>query len=311
MLHEKGHHCGSTALRDALRLKGLLLTEAQVFGLGSGLGFALYDGDVQLTPPQPGRFFVGRSAGFERDLCTTLGAELEEEQFASADEAWPRIEALANAGEFPLVYTDIFHLPYVGARGHWYAHLVGVAGVRDGVAQLADNGYAELQPCAIEDLQRALGTGLPVRVDGSVSVLHLSTAGAVTERATRDAIVRNAYAMTEDAAPGTGVLGLHALPDELRAWEDRTDRERCLRMGGQVVEVRGTGGGLFRKLYAQFLEEAGFPELASLARVSASRFTTLALALEAARTTGRTAEAAEAAEGCAQAEDALWARALE
>src|SRR5438128_12572893 len=97
-MHRKGFHCGSTAMGDALRLKGLDLPETLVFGLGAGLGFALYDGDTTLVPPQASRFFVGRSATFERDLCDTLGARLDAAHFGSAEEAWPIMEAPANGG---------------------------------------------------------------------------------------------------------------------------------------------------------------------------------------------------------------------
>ena len=81
---------------DALRARGLELPEARIFGLGAGLGFAIYSGDTRLTPPQASRFFVGRSPTFERDLCENIGAQLEEEQFGDAEAAWPRIEELVR-----------------------------------------------------------------------------------------------------------------------------------------------------------------------------------------------------------------------
>jgi hypothetical protein len=310
-MHRKGFHCGSTAMGYALRLKGLDLPETLIFGLGAGLGFALYHGDTSLVPPQPGRFFVGRSATFERDLCEAVGAQLEERHFADAGEAWPHIAKLVSRSELPLVYTDLFHLPYVGARGHWFGHLVGIAAIRDGVASVADNEAAELKPCPAADLQKALCTDLPVRGEGC-TVLHVSNALRTPPAgAARDAVLRNARRMTDDAAPGAGMLGLHALPQEIASWADRSDWQRCARLCAQAIEVRGSGGGLFRRVYAQFLEGAGFPELARLSRTAADAYSALASALEAARAenTPRLGEAVERAKRCAEAEEALWASA--
>jgi hypothetical protein len=67
-----------------------------------------------------------------------------------------------------------------------------------------------------------------------------------------------------------------------------------------VIELRGTGGGLFRRMYARFLEEAGLSELSALAVRSADAFSGLAERL-----------APDRARACAAAEEALWKRALD
>ena len=90
------------------------------------------------------------------------------------------------------------------------------------------------------------------------------------------------------------------LADELPEWNGRPDADRCFRLAAQVIEQRGTGGGLFRRMYAQFLEEAGMPELAALCARSADAFSALANRL-----------GPEEALACAAAEEALWKRALD
>lgn len=299
---------------DALRLRGLDLPEDQVFGLGSGLGFSLHDGDPALQPPQAGRFFVGRSPWFERDLCSTLGARLEEEHFRSPADAWRRVEAILRADGFPLVYTDLFHLSYLGARGHWFGHLVGVAGLRGTDALVADNEFQELQPVPVDGLKKALGTCQPVRLSEACTVLQVTSAPrAVPAQAARKAVLRNAQQMTDRGEPGTGVRALRTLPHELIGWAARPDRQRCARLAAQVIEVRGSGGGLFRRMYARFLQQAGMPELADLCVESADAFTALALSLDAANASEKPdfGQAAEQAEECAGAEEALWKRAQE
>jgi hypothetical protein len=313
-MHRKGLHCGSTAMGDALRLHGLDLPEDKLFGLGAGLGFSLHDGDTSLEPPQASRFFVGRSASYERDLCGIVGARLEEDHLRSSAEAWRRVEAVLRADGFPLVYTDLFHLPYVGARGHWYGHLVGIAGLRGSDALVADNEHEELQSCPIENLKAALGTGHPVRRSPTCTVLRVVSAPReVPPDVARKAVRRNALQMTEDADTGAGVRALRSLPHELISWARRPDWQRCARLCGQAIEVRGSGGGLFRRMYARFLRQSGFPALADLCVESADAFTALATALEIARASEKPdlAAAAEHAEECAGAEEALWKHALE
>src|SRR5436305_9231940 len=119
-MHRKGHHCGSTAMGDALRAKGLDLPEPLVFGLGAGLAFSLHDGDTTLTPPQASRFFVGRSLTFESDLCKAVKATLHEQHFATNAEGFAHVRELQRLGEFPLVYTDLAELPYTDSHAHWF-----------------------------------------------------------------------------------------------------------------------------------------------------------------------------------------------
>jgi len=275
---------------DALRAQGLDLPEETVFGLGAGLGFSLWSGDTSLTPPQPSRFLVGRSGTFERDLCEILGATLHEEHFAGPGPALSRIDELLERGLLPLVPTDLAELPYTGARGHWYGHLIAVA-----PGAVWDNEFADPQPISRDQLGRALCAKSPVRREGC-TVLHVTgVPAAVPAEAARRAILLDALHMTE----GGGLNAIEELARELPELRTRTDWPRIERLCGQVIEVRGCGGGLFRRMYARFLREA-LPPLAPLCEAAAQAWTSLAHELTPAR-----------AEACARAERALWAEALE
>jgi len=287
-MHRKGLHCGSTAMGDALRARGLDLSEETLFGLGAGLGFSLHDGDVHLAPPQASRFFVGRSATFERDLCEALGADLRVEQLASAAEAWTRALELLAQGELPLVYTNLRELPYLGAHGNWFGHLIAVA-TRD--ALVWDNEFEQPQLIDPAQLQKALCTALPVPQPGA-TVLWLSSApAAVPAHAARTAILRNALQMQDSE--------LLRLPAEVVEWHTRSDWPRIARLSAQVIEVRGCGGGLFRRLYARFLQRE-LPELAPLCEAAADGWSDFAALLDE-----------KSAEECVRAETVLWARAQE
>ncbi len=275
---------------DALRAKRLDLPEELVFGLGAGLGFSVWSGDTRLSPPQPSRFFVGRSGTFERDLCDILGAAFHQEHFATPAQALARIDELLDRGEIPLAPVDLAELPYTGARGHWYGHLIVV---QRGVVW--DNEFEDPQPIAREQLGRALCNKSPVRGEGC-TILHVEgVPRAVPKGAAPRAVVLNALHMTE----GGGIAAIEEFARELPELRARADWPRIERLCGQVIEVRGCGGGLFRRMYARFLRDA-LPPLAPLCEAAAQAWTAFAADLSPAR-----------AEACAKAESALWAEALE
>src|SRR4051812_12871003 len=167
-MHRKGHHCGSTAMGDALRAKGLDLPEALVFGLGGGLAFSLHDGDTTLTPPQASRFFVGRSPTFERDLCQSVKARLHEEHFATNAEGFEHVRKIQRQGELPLVYTDLAELPYTDSQ----AHGLGPLAAAERPDLVWDNGWAEPQKIEPAQLEKALCNPTPERGEGC-TVLHV------------------------------------------------------------------------------------------------------------------------------------------
>ena len=68
--HRPGVHCGTSALADALRARGVELSEPMAFGLGAGLGF------YYLASPglSPSHVFTGRTLRLEETACEVLGA---------------------------------------------------------------------------------------------------------------------------------------------------------------------------------------------------------------------------------------------
>ena len=282
-MHRKGLHCGSTAMGDALRAKGLDLPEALVFGLGAGLDFSLHDGDTTLTPPQPSRFFVGRSPTFEKDLCDAVQVTLHQAHFESAEAAWKHVERLLASKELPLVYTDLAELPYTDSHAHWFGHLVAipVAG------KVWDNGYPDPQPIEPAQLKKALCNATPERGTGC-TVLHVT--GTPQPPANLQKAVDLQRRKMREALPR-----IRAFAGELASWHGRPDWHRIGRLAGQVIEVRGTGGGLFRRMYAQFLGDAGFSELAMLCKEAADAWTELTRSPDEERATA-----------VAEAEEALW-----
>jgi len=318
--HGVGVHCGSTAMLDALRFAGVTLSEPMVFGLGLGCSFTIHRGNQQLQPPQPTLLFAGRSMSFEEQLCAALLLDASVAKPATAAEAWSAAKALLDEGRPALVTTDLFHLPYLGARGHWGGHLVVLVGHEAGFAFVADNERPALERVTEAELLLAL-EGLAEPAAG------LSVVGSVRPRmplksgdlllAAELAIGSQARLMLSGSDQPEGLSVLEQFPAELRALADRPDWQKCLRLGFQIIELRGNGGGLFRRLYGRFLTEVSrlglsqAGELRTPTLAAADAWTALAQAMETARHRDRPelAEVVRLAEACVEAERTLWTRA--
>jgi hypothetical protein len=314
--HRAGVHCGSTALSDALRARGLDLSEAMAFGLGAGLGF-YYLVSPALTPSH---LFQGRSAHLERTACEVLGAPARERTEDDPARAWAEVRAALDRGFAPILTTDLAELPYWRTRTPFGGHRVVLAGHDDarGVALVADTDRPGLEEVPLEALERARASVSPPFGAPGRPWLEVDAPPRPRPRAEAiaEALRRQAREMLLDADGLAGVSALERFAEALPAWpaeaRDEADRAWCFRYGYQVIERRGTGGALFRRLYARFLAEAeeSVPALAALGlrralEEIAGRWTRLAAGLRAAGDApgaGVTPAVAEEARALARAE---------
>ncbi len=268
--HRPGVHCGSTALADALRARGVELSEPMAFGLGAGLGFYF----VASAALSPSHLFQGRAANLERAACEALGAPARERSEDDPSRAWEGVRSAVDRGLAPILSTDLAELPYHRTRTGFGGHRVVLAGydAARGIALLADGDRPALEEVTLDALERARASvappfGLPGRP--WLEVDAPPTPRPVPELV-REALRRQARDMLFDADGGSGIGALERFAAELPGWpagaSDEADRSWCFRYGYQVIERRGTGGGLFRALYARFLAEAE-AEVPGLARL--------------------------------------------
>lgn len=266
--HHPGVHCGSTALVDALRVRGVDVSEAMAFGLGAGLGF-FYVSSPALSPSH---LFVGRAAHLERVACEVLGARVAECTAGDAGGAWAGVRDALARGLAPILMTDLRELPYWRTRTPFGGHRVVLVGHDEarGVALVADTDRPGVQEVPLEALDRARASLAPPFGAEGRPWLEVDAPPRPRPRgdAILDAIRRQARDMLLPVDGSAGCSALERFAEELPEWparaRDEADRAWCFRYGFQVVEKRGTGGAAFRRLYARFLAEAE-AELPSLA----------------------------------------------
>ncbi|GAA0475507.1 DUF4872 domain-containing protein [Halococcus dombrowskii] len=131
---------------------------------------------------------------------------------------------------------------------------------------LSDSEFETVQRLPIDRLRQAWGSehgfvgplsNRWLAVDGERPSPNTSI-----ECAARAAIARAAKGMLTDDESGAwgtqGVAGIRRFARELPEWTKLDDASWTARFAYQNIERRGTGGGAFRRLYADFLAQLDF-----------------------------------------------------
>lgn len=260
--HRTGHHCGSTSLRNLADYYGWGYDEATAFGLASGLGFTYFE-----LPESPHRAFFGRPLWLELAFFAHLGIGYEHRGNSPWAETWDAITTAVDADDPVLVFTDIYHLDYYETDTHFTPHsllVVGCEGTAEaGRVLLADSEFEELQELPAGRLREAMGSEYSIPLPNRHLVLTDTTPDRGTSAAAGPAIHETAEYLLDpstarfELGPGEhGLPGIRALADDLPGWVDLPEPQWTVRFAYQNIEKRGTGGGCFRRLYADFLETA-------------------------------------------------------
>jgi hypothetical protein len=268
--HTSGGHCASSAFRDLLEHNGLSFTgrplsEAMVFGLAGGLDFR-FGQPQRMDPPV---WITGRSATLESDLCTHIGADAELRQTDDPEVGWRWVAEKLDRGEPALIWADIHELSYLQVHLHntWHDLIVVDHDAERRTATVLDFAFDEPQECTLESLARArCADAMPAGANRHATWFVDFPEALPDARETIVQAVRRAVAnMRPDAENDPfrwlgepGLAGLELFVDDFAAWATRDlDLREWLRRIRLLVERAGTGGGLFRNLYAGFLAEAG------------------------------------------------------
>ena len=279
--HVANIHCSSTSIQDVLRFDGQAYSEAMVFGLGGGLGF-FYVNDAQYSPS---RRFNGRALDLEGKFYRLLGLPLEWR--GNWDVAWVT-ETLMQKRPL-LAQTDIAYLPHYqddnGQGAHFPLHGVVVTGIDEDARQvlIADTFAPEPLAVPFDNFKAALvGEGSPMMRAFSIAATpyaELSVTGELVARSIRVMVEE----MLNPNRRELGIPAMRRLAEDFKGWHEADDWVWCARFAYQGIEKRGTGGGGFRLMYADFLGEAAHwvAELKKLEaeprmRESAARWTELA-----------------------------------
>ena len=283
--HRIGYHCESSSLRDLFEYYGFPMSEAMAFGLDGTMGFGFFDttGQMSFIPDFDIPFFLGGKQGTIEPnslACRLLGISLRKQSFTNANKAWEESKKMLDQDIPLLLRVDIAYMPYEGFdeeldETHFGGHAVTLGGYDEekGVAYIGDTEFEGFQevPISILKIARSSTYGpkfmypsntqfsMTCRPDGK----HPPLAAGV-----KLAIQRVVNNMLRPSMNYNGIQGLKGFANSILTWEDILNKKITNSKGNDIslarlmfdlthgyIETWGTGGGSFRKLYKEFLEE--------------------------------------------------------
>lgn len=258
--HHTGRHCGSTSLRNLATHYGWGYDEETCFGLAAGLGFTYFD-----LPESPHRGFFGRPPRLEVAFFEHLGIDHDHREGDGWNPTLGRIRDRVAADDPVMVFTDIYYLDYFDTDTHFAPHSLLCVGLDDdaGTVSLSDSEFEDRQELPVDRLRAAMTSDHVMALRARHLVVTDPVPSATTADAARAAIETTARYMLDPSSTdressfGTqGLDGVRRLAADVPSWIDLPDPRWTVRFAYQNVERRGTGGGTFRRMYADFLETA-------------------------------------------------------
>jgi len=261
-IHRPGVHCESSALRDVFEFNGLKFSEAMIFGLGSGLGFVYWH-----SKQMPYPFVGGRAHNFCENLCSNLGVQVRVNRTSSKTRAYEAMKKLIGRNIPVMIHVDMPYLRYLGLpeQAHFGAHTIVVAGIDEdeGIAYIADTMFKDLQVATLKELEEARSsTFKPFPPENKWLTFEFPKKITPVEEALRNAVATTVASMVHPPIKNLGVKGIDHFANEIVTWPkmfppEKKSSRQLYEVSYIMMEEDGTGGGLFRYLYAEFLTEAG------------------------------------------------------
>ncbi len=257
--HKMAAHCENGVISNLLEFYGVKLSEAMVFGIGSGIYFShlpmfkLNGLPVTSFRPWPGAIFK-RSA-------KALGIKFSVERFRNKEKAMIALNENIEKGIPTAMSVGVFHLSYfpVPYRFHFNAHNIVCVGRENGDYIISDPTMEEFKLLSYDDLKRvryAQGLQAP---KGKMYFIKEFDGNVDLEKAVRKGIKRTVLEMVKLPGPIIGTRGMRYLAKRIRKYPKKYSPRLAAKHLGQIVRMQeeiGTGGAGFRFLYAAFLQEA-------------------------------------------------------
>lgn len=296
-------HCGTGAMRNLLyHYCGLDLSEEAVFGLGAGLESIF----VRMEGLQPETILIGRSVSMEADSAAALGVDYREQPEFDDHKAWEDVKNEVMCGRPTMLSGDIYFLDYRDFKVRFPAHRFVLLGFDDEakIAIVADRIRPEPEVCSYEALRKSRNPDTGISTYNLWGKFHGTEVKNSLEDACVKAVTTCVRRMTgkdtsqrdliksvspENAVIVSGLEGLSMFVRDLADWRKRDGSGFAASYLSQSIEKFGSGGGFFRKMYADFLLWAKglvpgmiSDEMIHLAGEAADLWTGLSVLLDAA-----------------------------
>jgi hypothetical protein len=215
-----------------------------IFGLAEGIGFTF-----RLIEGLDNPYLGGSGSRMIESFCRNLRLGLQATEFDTDEDAWEDLREHIDK-QIPIIcQVDLKHLPYFKSNTHFAGHRVIPVGYDDEHVFIADTGFRKVRSCPISCFAEARKSAYPPhephrrrwRID------HVSERPFVEETVTK--ALYNVYSKFERQDPGNDLEQILVLREHLGDYKYPA-------LLHQQIERAGTGGGLSRKMFAEFLDQS-------------------------------------------------------
>ncbi|CAL9393201.1 hypothetical protein SUDANB6_01304 [Streptomyces sp. enrichment culture] len=289
-----GDHCESTTLVNLLRHRDVDLPESLIFGIAGGLSFIYWRTKQMPTPFVGGRI---KPDTLSENLADALNLRLSVHETSSTKRAREHLLAELDSGNVVGLKIDRYLLDYSTDDFRFAAHYVACVGHDGDRFALVETKPLGLQWASGESLASARDPRGPMSSRNRAFTLEPRKGGLPDlGEAARKGIRTAAQRFLNPPISNFGFKGMHKVADLMPQWLDDLDSPAdSLPEISTIMEGAGTGGGLFRKMWAEFLAETAdltgtgeFQEISDAYRGVSKKWTDVAgLVREAGATSSR------------------------
>ena len=266
-----GRHCITSALKQIFAYYRIDISEAMLLGLGSGLSFMYLNGKD--SPMVSGRTKVFE---LEEKLAQRLNVELVCKKPKNYEVAEAKAHQLLDEDKPLLIYVDMPYLSYLQMNedSHFGGHAIALFGYDDETKEyyISDRD-SKAQPIrtpqgsvgkdyhtiSYEEMKLARNSShRPFPAKNKYLEFDLSTYTFPSDEVAKEAILEVCDQMLRPATKMLGITGVEKFSKEILKWKKFTPEKlehSAVTNYFQISHDGGTGGGIFRKLYGEFLLE--------------------------------------------------------
>ncbi len=271
-VHHHSAHCESGVTSALFRDKGVELSEAMVFGIGSGIFF----GHLPFIKwvGLPITTFRSRPGTLFSKVAKRLGGDFFTKRYRNARKGMDDLRQALRRGHIVGLTTNIYWLSYFPNRFRFQFNGHNIVVLRE-----IENGFRVSDPvlehpvdCLTDDLERARFARGPLEPKGFMYYARSVPQNPDLRKACVAAMKDSCNMMLRIPFPFVGIRGMRWLAKAtIQSPSKLGFQEACRRLANivRMQEEVGTGGAGFRFMYAAFLQEtAGLFDSSELLELS-------------------------------------------
>lgn len=295
-----GEHCETTATGCLLHAAGIPISEPMLFGLGQGLAYGIFTFKNVPNPIIGGR---SRPLAITKVAAPALNVKVDFRDTRSLKRAWANVADFVDNGQPVGVQINCRFLDYFTTSIDFAGHFVALYGYDDDQVHVVDTAQqGGVNRTNREQFSKGRHWRGPMAGNATTWTVSAPSTDIDWSAAVQTAIAQNARDYLAPPIRNFGAAGIRKTAALVADWPDRYS-DNDIATAGALMERGGTGGGLFRSMYRDFLLEAGsllnndrLVELSHVFDDISARWTSIASHLEAVATDGPAALRAAGAE---------------